>query len=438
MPYVRDMGGVAKKTMANRVISADTLLERARILSVWVEQLRQGRSVPEIRLNDSDPMARLGNELQLLADSLGRQEQELQRLFDLVEIVEKGVLLQDVLDRVFESFRGIIPFDRIGCAFLSEDGSALSAHWARTELGPVQISGGYSQPMAGSSLERVMKTGEPRIINDLEAYLASKPKSAATRSIVREGGRASLTCPLMVGDRPIGFLFFTSGQKNIYNPDHQDTFRRIAVQVSIVIERGRVYQQIVDRNKELLEQRGKLEECANRDALTGVLNRGAIMNFAEKAFSAANERGKPLGIIMADIDRFKRVNDSLGHAAGDLALKEFTRRVTAALRPGDVLGRYGGEEFIVVVPDSTMESLSGLAEHLRAAVAASPVKLGDETRAISASFGCALSSDAVESIDDVVAAADRALYRAKNAGRNSVVFDAQSCKLAGNRRPAVA
>ena len=424
--------------MVKGVISAETLLERARILSVWVEQLRRGRDVPKIRLNDTDPLASLGNELQLLADTLGRQERELQRLFDLVEIVEKGVLLQDVLDRVFDSFRGIIPFERIGCAFLSEDGSTLSAYWARTELGPVQISGGYSQPMMGSSLEKVMKTGEPRIINDLEAYLESKPHSKATRSIVREGGRASLTCPLMVGDRPIGFLFFTSRQKNIYSRDHQDTFRRIAAQVSIVIERSRIYQEIVDRNKELVEQRSKLEECANRDALTGVLNRGAIMNFAEKALSTAAERSRPLGIIMADIDRFKRVNDSLGHAAGDLALKEFTRRVTAALRPGDVLGRYGGEEFIIVVPDASLESVSGLAERLRAAVAASPVKLGDETRAISASFGCSLSSEVGGAIDDVVAAADRALYSAKNAGRNSVVFDTQSSKMVGNQQPAIA
>ncbi len=424
--------------MAKGVISAEMLLERARILSLWVEQLRHGRNVPEIRLDDTDPLARLGNELQLLADTLGRQERELQRLFDLVEIVEKGVLLQDVLDRVFESFRGIIPFERIGCAFLTEDGSALSAHWARTELGPVQISGGYSQPMAGSSLEKVMKTGEPRIINDLEAYLASKPKSEATRSIVREGGRASLTCPLMVGDRPIGFLFFTSRQKNIYSHEHQETFRRIAAQVSIVIDRSRIYQEIVDRNKELVEQRSKLEECANRDALTGVLNRGAIMNFAEKALSATAERNRPLGIVMADIDRFKRINDSLGHAAGDLALKEFTRRITATLRPGDVMGRYGGEEFVVVVPDATIETVANLAERLRAAVVASPFNLGDETRAISASFGCALSFDAVGSIDDVVAAADRALYRAKNAGRNKVVFDAHSGKLVGNRRPSIA
>jgi len=292
--------------------------------------------------------------------------------------------------------------------------------------------------MAGSSLEKVMETGEPRIINDLEAYLDSRPQSEATRSIVREGGRASLTCPLMVGDRPIGFLFFTSRQKNVYSRDHQDTFRRIAGQVSIVIDRSRVYQEIVDRNRELVEQRSKLEACANSDALTGVLNRGAIMRFAEQALSTAVECDRPLGIVMADIDRFKWVNDSLGHAAGDMALKEFTSRITAALGPSDVLGRYGGEEFVVVVPDASVESVSGLAERLRAAVAASSFKLGDETRAISASFGCALSSEATGSIDDVVAAADRALYRAKNAGRNSVVFDGQSSPLVGSRQPTIA
>src|SRR5208283_1355671 len=398
------------------------LEDRLEAYAAWVGDLRRGHSPPHLPEDTAAPLDKLNHELQLLADVITRREDQLNKLFEVVHTVERGILVEDVLDVMFKSFAAIIPYDRLGCAFLSDGGTRLTAYWARSNLGPLHITKGYSQPMEGSSLQEVFRTGEPRILNDLESYLDAEPQSDSTRRIVAEGGRSSLTCPLFVAGRPLGVLFFTSREKRAYGKIHQTVFRQIAEVVATVIYKSRLFQELVERNQYLVRQADLLKEDANRDALTGVLNRGAVMTSLERQIRANAAVGRTLGVIMADIDHFKEINDSYGHGAGDAALREFTRRLSAILRQSDYLGRYGSEEFLLLVGDTNREQVMHASERFRLAIAETPFDIGAASRPITASFGIALTSGVAESAEAVVAAADRALSAAKTGGRNRCVL----------------
>ena len=142
------------------------------------------------------------------------------------------------------------------------------------------------------------------------------------------------------------------------------------------------------------------------------------MTTLERQIRAASHLAKSLGVIMADIDHFNDVNDTHGHLAGDTVLRAFTRRISAVLRRSDYLGRYGGEEFLLLVGDANREQLIRAAERFRLAIASTPFNLGATGLRVTASFGLALAVGAAEPAEAVVARADRALYAAKAGGRN--------------------
>ncbi|MEQ1758704.1 MAG: sensor domain-containing diguanylate cyclase [Vicinamibacterales bacterium] len=406
-------------------LNEPTLLQdRVDAYASWVRTLRTGHHPPTLPIDPTDPLARLGRELELLSVTLNQREAELRGLLDLVQTVERGILLDDVLSKIFEAFKGLIPFDRIGCAFLSDNGRDAVSYWERTELGPVQLERGYGRPLAGSSLQQILSTRQPRILNDLEAYLRAKPDSDATRRIVSEGGRASLTCPLIIDDRPLGFLFFTSREKGVYDDTHQSIFQQISHQVAAVLAKSQVYERLVADNRVLLERTRDLQTLADVDPLTGALTRRAIDGRLERTWKEHVERGTPFGVALLDIDHFKTVNDTYGHAAGDAVLREVVRRVADQLRKGDVCGRYGGEEFLVVVADTTEDQLLQTAERLRGVLAAVRMGVAHDIP-VTASFGLAHTTRSPSSWAALVQRADEALYEAKRAGRNQCVVAAE-------------
>jgi two-component system cell cycle response regulator len=169
----------------------------------------------------------------------------------------------------------------------------------------------------------------------------------------------------------------------------------------------------------------RLRRAAATDPLTGLLNRGQLGPRVGELVAAARRTGRPLACLMIDLDFFKAVNDSYGHPTGDVVLMEVARRLDRAKRTSDVLVRYGGEEFLVLLPETDSEGALGLAERLRAAIAEAPIVAATESGeryeiSIRASVGVSWLDDGMYDATLLVAAADDALYRAKSRGRDRV------------------
>ena len=165
----------------------------------------------------------------------------------------------------------------------------------------------------------------------------------------------------------------------------------------------------------------KLHIQATHDHLTGVWNRAAIMGHLRGEVERARRQSSHMGVIIADLDYFKRINDTYGHRTGDAVLQEAARRMQLALRPYDRLGRYGGEEFLIIASDCDLSQTTALAERIRSFMSTEPVKDQFSEIFVTVSLGIAIGSgQAGEDAGALVAIADEALYRAKKAGRNRI------------------
>lgn len=172
--------------------------------------------------------------------------------------------------------------------------------------------------------------------------------------------------------------------------------------------------QVVTANK-------SLSQLAATDPLTGLFNRAGILQRAQLARTRLVEASTPFGLLMIDLDFFKVINDQLGHAAGDRVLVEVARRLRASIRVTDYCARWGGEEFLVLLPDMTSEGLDRVADKLLNAVSGAPLELDDSPPlSLACSIGAYLG-ESEESADESISKADRALYRAKYSGRGRVV-----------------
>jgi len=235
-----------------------------------------------------------------------------------------------------------------------------------------------------------------------------------------EGIASVAMIPLQLKNELLGSINFCSRDASRFTSAHAiDFFDHLGVIASFALENA--------------VNRARLRRSGFTDVLTGWNNRRYLQVRLGEELARARRHETTLTCLMLDIDHFKRVNDSLGHAAGDEVLKEIAQRIESQVRASDVAARYGGEEFVILLPNTNTESGILLAERIRSEIASSPIAVGNEEQTeVTVSIGIACTAprrgdvDLKTSGESLVARADVALYRAKSAGRNQVAVDADN------------
>jgi len=182
--------------------------------------------------------------------------------------------------------------------------------------------------------------------------------------------------------------------------------------------RLRVGRRILTLQKGLIQAREELRFQATHDILTGIWNRGALLDLLRREIERASRSQSSTGLLMLDLDHFKKVNDTYGHLAGDVVLREVAHRISEVVRSYDLVGRYGGEEFLVVLPDCDPDQALQSAERIRAVIAGRPVLAAGAEILVTASIGVTVTTAGSVAEKEILAIADTALYQAKSAGRN--------------------
>lgn len=259
----------------------------------------------------------------------------------------------------------------------------------------------------GKAVQRITPRATTlRLVGTRTAHLARHDESLVDQSL--EKPHASHDIPLAIGPHAIGVLNVQREGTHSFSEDEQQLLATIGTSLSLTLRNADAHQD--------------LQDMALRDPLTGVLNRRALNEPLLRELKSGLRYGAPACLMILDLDYFKTVNDRLGHTAGDLVLKELAALMTDTVRDVDTVGRYGGEEFAIILPHTAVEQAGTLAERLRARIESHAFDVEDGVVRLTASIGIAdVCNPAIASADDWVNAADTALYEAKAQGRNRVV-----------------
>ena len=340
----------------------------------------------------------------MLAQAERDQRQLAEALRDTSAALNSTLKLDEVLDRVLDNIGKLATYD--AAMVLLIEGHAVRKIRHRSKM--VQES--LNQPSIGNTqanlinvpiLQEMRKTRQPCLIPDTQ----TDPR---WRAIPGMGWiRSFISAPVEIRGHVAGIINILSATPDFFTPVHSERLMAFASQAAVAIE-----------NAQLFEQANYLSVT---DPLTELNNRRHFFDVAKFEFERIHRFKRTLSVMMVDIDHFKNINDTHGHAVGDLALREIAARIKNSVRTVDIVARYGGEEFIVLMPETGLNEACQVAERVRRSVADSPIEDDAVTVTATLSIGVAEIDEKSNNVDQLIIYADQALYSAKAAGRNRVM-----------------
>ncbi|WP_269531780.1 diguanylate cyclase [Chitinimonas sp. BJYL2] len=272
-----------------------------------------------------------------------------------------------------------------------------------------------------------------------EIVITSTPgKTSASHIPGTREMRTAWFGPMVVNNELVGVLSIQSTQENAYGAREQLIFRTLTAYVAVAVVNARSYTRLREQHARLQDVEAEMRKLATTDALTGIPNRRHFLAALTAEVQRSRRNGRPLAVVMADIDHFKRINDRHGHPAGDMVLVQIARVLDLNRRGSDIVGRLGGEEFALLLPETDTHQAAEVADRMRQRIEQETMVWEEKPLKVTMSFGCAelpseLSDGSLSeaaSIEAVLQAADEALYEAKRAGRNLVaMLDHGRCSL---------
>ncbi len=326
-----------------------------------------------------------------------QQAQEAETLRTAGAIVASTLEIERTVELVLDQAMNVVPYDTATVQLLRDDALEVVGGAGWEDIDAVR---GLQIPHPGESPHsRAIETRSVLVVEDMEGEFPRFSNISGTAI------RSWLGVPLIVHREVIGLLALDSRRRRFFTSTHVRLAAALGDHVAVALHNARLYEQT--------------RELAMTDSLTGVATRRNFFVQAERALEQAKRNGRWISVIMSDLDHFKEINDEYGHVKGDEALRLVAQVALETLRRSDIIGRYGGDEFAVILPETGTESARTIAERLRSEVNGITVP-GTSTN-LSISIGVVSAvPDAGDTVDAVIEQADLALYGAKRLGRNRV------------------